>query len=383
MKRLVLRSSVLVAIACVVLLAAAMSGGTARGQPDPTPTPVPDPCEGVCITGFWQATYRNDPGDVVGHCGYELTQSGASTIWGEISCTHGSLGVLSALLDQGPLTWHDVINFAVPLYTVEHDGTVSPDGGSDEGTWVCTAGCEGSGTYTSQRIEPHAEDQMPPSGPVTVNTSLNDELTVPEGALPPGTTVTADFDTLPAAPPEGLVALSRAFVLGPEGASLDPPATLVIHYTIEDLGGTADPETLRVYVYNSGTGVWDFLGGTVDTIQQTLTVEICHFSTFAAIGSPLPPATPTPTPTATATHTATATATNTPLTPTPTATPGPPVGGIVGLPALTEPPAAASGAPGEGSGWPAGGYAALAAVGVAAAAALAAGGCYARRRWLR
>jgi hypothetical protein len=212
---------------------------------------------------------------------------------------------MSGLLNQGSLTSANVINFQAPLITVSSSASVSPDGGSDAGTWACTAGCAEGGTFTGTRIVPHSEGQMPPSGALTVNTPLNDELTVPDGALPSGTTVTVDFDTLPAAPPAGLVALSRAYVLGPEGATFGQPATLVIHYTVEDLGGTADPSTLRVYVYNSVSGGWDFLGGTVDTGAMTLTVEIGHFSIFAVLGSPLSPPTETPT-----------------VTPTPTATPG-------------------------------------------------------------
>lgn len=368
MKRVLLGLGYLVLVASTVLAAAVTGSGTARGQPTPTPTPVPAPCEGVCMTGFWQATYWVQPGDIAGHCSVDLTQSGASTIWGEISCTDVWLGTLSGSLDQGTRTITGTQDYQVPLVSTQSQGTVSPDGGSHEGAWQCTAGCADSGTYTSVRIEPHAEGEMPPSGDLTVITSLDDELSVPESALPPATTVTADFDTLPAAPPEGMVALSRAFVLGPEGASLDPPATLVIKYTVEDLGGTADPETLRVYVYNSGTGAWDFLGGTVDTVAMTLTVEISHFSTFATLGSPLPP--PTPTPTAAATST-------------PTPTPPPPVGGIAELPGLSESSAAESAAPPDGSGWSGGGYAALAGVAAMAAAAIVGGGWYARRRWLR
>jgi hypothetical protein len=95
------------------------------------------------------------------------------------------------------------------------------------------------------------------------------------------------------------------------------------------------------------------------------------------IGEPCPTATPTPTPTATATRTPTRTAT-------PTRTPGngPPVGGIAELPALAETSDGEAGVPAEGSGWPAGDYAAL--VGGVAAAAAAAGGIWcARRRRVR
>ena len=88
------------------------------------------------------------------------------------------------------------------------------------------------------------------------------------------------------------------------------------------------------------------------------------FNAEIRIGEPCPTVTPTPTPTR-------------------TPTPGPPVGGIAELPALAETSAGEAGVPAEGSGWSAGGYAALVG-GVTAAAAAAAGGVwYARRRRAR
>lgn len=58
------------------------------------------------------------------------------------------------------------------------------------------------------------------------------------------------------------------------------------------------------------------------------------------------------------------------------------IGGIAELPQIAQSPGEA-GAPAEGSGWSAGNYAALAGGLAAGAAAIAAGGWYARRRWLR
>jgi hypothetical protein len=60
----------------------------------------------------------------------------------------------------------------------------------------------------------------------------------------------------------------------------------------------------------------------------------------------------------------------------------PPVGGVAELPNIGGASPEEAATPAKGSGWSAGGYAALAA-GVAAAAAMAVGGLYARRRWLR
>jgi hypothetical protein len=69
-------------------------------------------------------------------------------------------------------------------------------------------------------------------------------------------------------------------------------------------------------------------------------------------------------------------------TPTPTATPLA-VGGIAEMPPLAGSSARRAAAPAEGSGWSAGSFAVLAAVGVAAAALVGVFGWYARRRWLR
>jgi hypothetical protein len=59
------------------------------------------------------------------------------------------------------------------------------------------------------------------------------------------------------------------------------------------------------------------------------------------------------------------------------------VGGIAELPGLAGASAEEDAARAEGSGWSAGGYAALAGGVAAAAAAIAVGGWYARRRWLQ
>jgi hypothetical protein len=63
--------------------------------------------------------------------------------------------------------------------------------------------------------------------------------------------------------------------------------------------------------------------------------------------------------------------------------PGSPVGGIAELPDLAGASPEEAGVPSDGSGWSAGDYAALAGGLAAAAIAIAAGGWYARRRWLR
>jgi cell division septation protein DedD len=125
-------------------------------------------------------------------------------------------------------------------------------------------------------------------------------------------------------------------------------------------------------------------------VESCLDMRVLAEISPTPTASPTPTYTPTPTPTDTATPTLTPTPTHTP-TPTPTFTPVPPtptstppphppaVGGMVKLPAAAI--AAESANAPEGSGWTVGTYAALA--GVGAVVAIAVGGWYARRRWLR
>jgi len=356
--------SVLAAIVSVSLLAfgAALAWGGHASADDPTPTP--EPCQGVCVAGFWDIDYT---GSVFGKC-QELThQSGASTLWGEISCTHVALGVYTATLDQGTLIATGVIQFQQPAVTVATSRTYSSDGNSAASTWTCTAGCPGpnSGSANLHRIPDHYETPIPASSGGELTTALNDTLTVPAGALPHDEEVTIDIHTLPVAPPPDLKPLTRAYTFGPAGLEFITPVTVTFQYTENDLaGGSIDPATLRVYIYRPESGLWDLVGGDVDTMAMTITVQLDHFSTYAILGEP--PATPTPPPTDTPTAT-------------PTATPKPPqgVGGTVKLPPAAL--AAESAKALDGSGWSVGAYAALAGA-AAAVVVLVSGGWYVQRR---
>jgi Periplasmic copper-binding protein (NosD) len=67
---------------------------------------------------------------------------------------------------------------------------------------------------------------------------------------------------------------------GPSGLAFNSPVTAVFHYGNGDIPSGVQPENLRVYVLQDG--VWDFVGGTVDTVAMTLTVQLSHFSTYGA-----------------------------------------------------------------------------------------------------
>jgi hypothetical protein len=119
----------------------------------------------------------------------------------------------------------------------------------------------------------------------SLQTVSGDTLTVAAGALATDAVLTSIIQPAPGAPPTGLIAIARAYDFGPDGTTFDPPATAVFHYTDEDLaGGLVDPATLRVYVYDSLAQDWQLVGGTVDTVAKTVTVELSHFSEFGIFG---------------------------------------------------------------------------------------------------
>lgn len=381
------RSFVLVFAFVIFLLlvvgAAVYSAGSRRvSAQDPTPTPTLEPCSGVCVAGFWDVDYT---GSVMGKCQEVLHQSGSSTIWGEISCTHAALGSIAGTLDQSTLVNTGTIEFQQPAFTDYISATYSPDGNSSTATWRCVVGgVEYSGTANAYRIPDHYETALSASSGGQLGTQLGDTLTVPAGALPSDEDVTIDLLALPVAPPEGLKPLPRAYTFGPAGLVFSKPVTVTFQYTQNDLaGGSIDPTTLRVYIYDPEYQVWDLVGGLVDMVGMTVTVQFDHFSTYTILGQP-PGAPPLDTATPKPTHTpvpATATHTPRPPTPAPTATltRSPGVGGIVRLP--PDAVAGESHAPASSS-WSGGRYAALALGLIAALAALGIGTWYARRRWL-
>ena len=68
--------------------------------------------------------------------------------------------------------------------------------------------------------------------------------------------------------------------------SLNGTATLSISYSNADVVGL-DPETLQIYQLPDGTNRWRLIGGTVDTVSNTVTATITNLGTYA-VASPLP-----------------------------------------------------------------------------------------------
>ncbi len=139
--------------------------------------------------------------------------------------------------------------------------------------------------------------------------------------------------SLPQAP-QGQRVAGRAYNLGPDGATFDPPIQLTLRFAPSSLPPGVSVASLRPAYYSPATGQWEQLTRFVlDQASNAIFVQTSHFTLFAVVAaatqpqqtpaatpSPVPPATPAPTaapgPTRTPQPTAAPATTPTPATPT-------------------------------------------------------------------
>jgi transcriptional regulator with XRE-family HTH domain len=90
--------------------------------------------------------------------------------------------------------------------------------------------------------------------------------------------------TAPPTPPANASTIGLTYDFGPEGATFDPPITLTFDYDPADLPQGVDEAELTIAFYDSATGEWVVLEGiTVDTVNNTISGKVSHFTAFAVI----------------------------------------------------------------------------------------------------
>jgi hypothetical protein len=72
----------------------------------------------------------------------------------------------------------------------------------------------------------------------------------------------------------------------PEGLDLGGPTSLVIDYKDEDVIGL-DESTFAIYAWNTETSDWDYIGGTVNPANNTVTTTVTRFRLYT-IGAAMP-----------------------------------------------------------------------------------------------
>ena len=108
-------------------------------------------------------------------------------------------------------------------------------------------------------------------------------------------TLKADVDESPPPQPEGAHIIELAYDFGPDGATFDLPVTFTWAYDPEDLPEGVAEEDLVIAFYDAEAGEWVTCDCTCDPEANCITACVCHFTTFAIIGSVTPPA-PAPEP---------------------------------------------------------------------------------------
>jgi len=101
-----------------------------------------------------------------------------------------------------------------------------------------------------------------------------------EGA--PLSAIVVETVPTPPEPPAGSHVVGLAFDLGPDGATFDPPATIVVTYDPAQLPADVAEDDLVFAYYDSQRG-WIELPSVVNTETRTVTALVGHFTQFAIL----------------------------------------------------------------------------------------------------
>jgi hypothetical protein len=99
--------------------------------------------------------------------------------------------------------------------------------------------------------------------------------------------VVKEIPTPPAPPAESRI-IGQGYELGPGGATFDPPITFAVKYDKKLFPEGVDESNLRVGYWDDSK--WQILESTVDTMATTVSTKVSHFSPYAIISIPPPPA---------------------------------------------------------------------------------------------
>jgi hypothetical protein len=231
------------------------------------------PCSPVCIDGLWKVDFIDTTPPIFNnYCTTSVIQSGASAIWGELSCASGLLYDYSGSLTQGSNAISiSLISSGGALATAT--GTFAGDGNSASGTWTCTFGCVDSGPWSGSRL----------NSVVTLSAGGDTEslgVGVPPATItsPPGSpAITVEAVTL-----ENISGsfLRTGYDFTPHGQEFDPlnPVRMTITYNpTTDLPPGAVCSDLAHYRYDPLTGT-STLQSRVACGTNMFTVPITGFS---------------------------------------------------------------------------------------------------------
>ncbi len=94
----------------------------------------------------------------------------------------------------------------------------------------------------------------------------------------------AEADKEPSAPSPDTATVGSQTVLGPPGATFNPPITVALTYDPADIPLEADPGDLFFALWDEGAGEWtEVEGSTVDAASNIVSAPISHFSRYTIL----------------------------------------------------------------------------------------------------
>lgn len=191
-------------------------------------------------------------------------------------------GVYSLSVDSGSWT--------VRAHSMGYEGSlsgVSTQSGNAAGQTVALSAISGF------VVKPEKQETVTPSsGGFLTNTDIgsNFKLDIPANALGTGSnagTVKTQLNTAVPTPPTGAVMSKNAVTIsavdsaGSPIKNLNDNVTIVVPYTEADIPTGQSEANLTLGVWNDATQQYDTLPATLDTVANTLTATVSHFSDFA------------------------------------------------------------------------------------------------------
>jgi len=102
-----------------------------------------------------------------------------------------------------------------------------------------------------------------------------------------------EIDKEPLAPSEDTTTVGSHYDAGPDGTTFDQPITITLDYNPDELPERVREENLFIATWDVNTGQWvELEGGTIDTVNHTISTQVSHFSRYTVIAHVPPPPPP-------------------------------------------------------------------------------------------
>jgi hypothetical protein len=195
---------------------------------------------------------------------------------------------------SGPVDYHIFITTLIAENDIDAESDPLPDGGT---TAVINGNSEPLPfVLTDSAVQATTDVTVGDASGTVIELPTDQVINFPDGSGATGITIFTPIDpvtevSLPN--PQTAIPVLREF--GPDGTQFYPPIAITITYTDAEVASISDESQMIPYLYDSGTQTFEPLcdegdtaclaGITVDTVNNTLTFQTDHFSTYG-LGGP-------------------------------------------------------------------------------------------------